>query len=179
MVCLYALRTLPHEEISVAQAQISECDECRQQLESLRLTLESFTFWPTDVLRPSESLWGRLAQRIAQDTGKPSVSPPHETSTKPEWEQPAPGISCRLLATDTEKGRVSVLVRLDPGVDYPPHQHAGLEELYLLEGVLRVDEKTVYPGDYHRAEAGTIDHRVWSETGCTCLLITSTRDVIL
>lgn len=179
VIFLYALRALPQEEISVAQAQISECAECRRQFESLRPTLESFTFWPTDVLRPSESLWARLARRIAPDTGKRPVSPPSETSMKPEWEQPAPGISCHLLATDTEKGRVSMLVRLDPGVDYPPHQHAGVEELYLLDGELRIDEKTVYPGDYHQAEPDTIDHRVWSETGCTCVLITSTRDVIL
>ena len=178
-VFLYALRALPQKETSAAEAQIAECAECRRQLESLRPTLESFTFWPTDVLRPSGSLWGRLAQRIAQDTGKPPVSAPFEAPSKPEWEQPAPGIFCQILASDPEKGRVSMLVRLDPGVDYPPHRHAGLEELYLLDGELRIDEKTVHPGDYIRAEPETVDHRVWSETGCTCVLITSTRDVIL
>jgi quercetin dioxygenase-like cupin family protein len=176
---LYALRALSPNEISIAEAQVSRCAECRRQLESLRPTLESFTFWPTNVLRPSASLWGRLAGRIAQETGRPPVSPPSETSRKPQWEEPAPGIFCQLLATDTEKGRVSMLVRLNPGVDYPPHRHAGLEELYLLDGELKIDEKTVRPGDYVRAEVDTVDHRVWSETGCTCVLITSTRDVIL
>jgi hypothetical protein len=42
-----------------------------------------------------------------------------------------------------------------------------------------IDKDRLYPGDYIRAEAGSVDHRVWSETGCTCVLITSTEDEIL
>jgi len=49
----------------------------------------------------------------------------------------------------------------------------------MLAGALIVDDQTYYPGEYRRAEAGTMDHRVWSETGCTCVLITSYRDVLL
>ena len=65
-----------------------------------------------------------------------------------------------------------------PGTDYPAHRHTGVEELHMLHGKLRVDDKTLYPGDYMRSEAGSVDHRVWSETGCTCVLLTSTRDVL-
>jgi anti-sigma factor ChrR (cupin superfamily) len=90
----------------------------------------------------------------------------------------APGISCNLLATDAEKDRVSMLVRLAPGAAYPPHRHSGVEELYLLDGKLMIDDKTLYPGDYNRAEPGTGDQHVWSDTGCTCVLLTSTRDVL-
>jgi anti-sigma factor ChrR (cupin superfamily) len=97
---------------------------------------------------------------------------------QPEWEQVAPGITCKLLATDMEKGRVSMLVRLAPGAEYPSHTHAGVEELHMLEGELMVDEKTLYPGDYLRSEPGTADHRVWSESGCTGVLLTSTRDIL-
>jgi anti-sigma factor ChrR (cupin superfamily) len=65
---------------------------------------------------------------------------------------------------------------LAPGTDYPPHTHAGVEELHLLHGELWIDERKLQPGDYNRAEPGTSDQRVWSETGCTCVLITSPRD---
>jgi anti-sigma factor ChrR (cupin superfamily) len=71
-----------------------------------------------------------------------------------------------------------MLVRLTPGTEYPPHRHAGIEELYLLDGELVIDDKTLQPGDYIRGEPGTTDHRVWSGTGCTCVLLTSTRDVL-
>jgi hypothetical protein len=34
------------------------------------------------------------------------------------------------------------------------------------------------PGDYNYGAPGAVDERVWSETGCTCVLITSTKDVM-
>ena len=102
----------------------------------------------------------------------------HTDWREPAWKEVAPGISCKLLATDKETHRVSMLVRLAPGVDYPPHTHAGVEELHLLDGELWIDDRKLVPGDYNRAEAGTGDKRVWSETGCTCVLITSTKDIL-
>ena len=178
-VFLYALQTLPASELPVVEAQISACAECRQELETLRPIIDAFVAWPTDVLRPSASLWERLARRISAETGQAPLVPAPQRRAGPEWEEVAPGISCKLLATDTEKDRVSMLVRLAPGADYPPHDHAGVEELHLLHGELRVDDKKLYPGDYLRSEAGTGDQRVWSETGCTCVLLTSIDDAIL
>ena len=176
-VFLYALQALPPSERPAVEAHIAACAECRQEMETLRPTVDAFVTWPTDVLRPSASLWERLAQRVAAETGRePVPAPPARDESK--WEDVAPGIACRLLATDTEKDRVSMLVRLAPGGVYPPHRHAGVEELYLLDGVLMIDERTLHPGDYNRAEAGTADQRVWSETGCTCVLLTSTRDAL-
>lgn len=135
---------------------------------------------PTDVLRPSEHLWVRLAQRISAESGEPPFVPagPMSHATEPQWEEVAPGISCKLLATDTDGHRVSMLVRLAPGVEYPPHTHAGREELHLLDGELLIDDRKLYPGDYNRAEPGSTDTRVFSETGCTCVLMTSTKDVV-
>jgi hypothetical protein len=179
LVLLYILHALPSSEVRVAEMNISACSECRHEMEVLRPIIESFVSWPTDVLRPSASLWERLAQRIATETGEEPLVPLPERRVDPEWKDVAPGIACKLLATDPEKNRVSMLVRLAPGTDYPPHRHEGVEELHMLDGELIVDDKTFYPGDYRRAEAGTFDHRVWSETGCTCVLITSFHDAIL
>ena len=179
LVFLYALQALPSNEISVVEPQISECAGCRQELETLRPIIGSFISCPTDVLRPSVSLWGRLAQRIAEETGIEPISPPPQTLGKPEWQEAAPGISVKILAADIEQDRVSMLVRLAPGTDYPPHRHADIEELHLLHGELMIDDKKLYPGDCIRAEADTVDHRVWSDTGCTCVLLTSTKDLIL
>ncbi len=144
----------------------------------MRPIIDSFVSWPTDVLRPAASLQGRLARRIAAETGGEPVLPARRQWSEPEWEEVAPGISCKLLATDAEKHRVSMLIRLAPGGEYPPHTHAGVEELHLLDGELWIDDRKLYPGDYNRAEPGTGDERVWSETGCTCILITSTRDIL-
>jgi anti-sigma factor ChrR (cupin superfamily) len=158
LVFMYALQTLPSDEVPAAEAHISACAECQQQMETLRPVIDSLVSWPTDVLRPSASLWGRLAQRVASETGGEPLLPAPQ-----RW---------------TERNRVSMLVRLAPGVEYPPHRHAGVEELHLLQGELIINDRKLHPGDYNRAEAGSSDTRVWSETGCTCVLMACTRDVL-
>ena len=174
----YALQALPADELAVAEAHIASCPECRRELESLRPVIDRFVSWPTDVLRPTRSLQARLALRIAEETGAEPVPPPPPQWSEPEWDQVAPGIECKLLAADTERHLISMLVRLAPGASYPPHTHAGVEELHLLDGELWIDERKLFPGDYNYGAPGASDERVWSETGCTCVLVTSTRDVL-
>jgi quercetin dioxygenase-like cupin family protein len=180
LVFLFVLQVLPPHEMASVKAQISSCEDCRQEIETLRPIVRSFVGWPTDVLRPaeSESLWFRLTKRIASDGGTQPLVPPLETPVKPEWEEAAPGIHVKILARNAQNDSVSMLVRLDPGTDYPGHRHAGIEELHLLHGILKVDDRTMYPGDFIHSEAGSVDHRVWSETGCTCFLLTSTEDIL-
>jgi anti-sigma factor ChrR (cupin superfamily) len=177
LACAYALQVLPRSEIVAAEAHIVSCPDCQRELESLRPMVDRLVAWPTDVLRPTTSLQARLAWRIAEETGKQPVLPAAQWS-EPDWEQVAPGIECKLLATDTDRHRVSMLVRLAPGAHYPAHTHAGIEELHLLDGELWIDERKLFPGDYNYGAPGAGDERVWSETGCTCVLITSTNDVL-
>jgi anti-sigma factor ChrR (cupin superfamily) len=178
-VFLFALQALPASETATVGAHIAGCPECRQELETLRPVVDALVAWPAEVVRPSTPLWDRLARRIAAETGGEPVSAARQAWVEPEWRDVAPGIACKLLATDAENDRVSMLVRLAPGTAYPSHRHAGVEELHLLDGELVIGDRTLYPGDYNRAEIGTVDRRVWSATGCTCVLITSYRDVIL
>jgi anti-sigma factor ChrR (cupin superfamily) len=175
VTCAYAVHALPVSEIAAAQAHIAACPDCQRELDRLRPVVDEFVSWPTDVLRPPSSLQARLADRIAAGSGTPPVLPPRQTS-EPGWETVAPGIECKLLATDTQRNRVSMLVRLAPGTSYPPHTHTGTEELHLIDGELWIDERKLLAGDYYYARPGSSDERVWSETGCTCLLVTSTND---
>ena len=176
--CAYAAQALLPSEIAAAEAHIAACPDCQRELASLRPVVDSFVAWPADVLRPTMPLQQRLARRIAEETGRQPVPPPPRRWSEPEWEQVAPGIECKLLATDTERHRVSMLVRLAPGASYPAHTHAGVEELHLLDGELWIDDRKLFPGDYNHGAPGAGDERVWSETGCTCVLITSTKDIL-
>jgi anti-sigma factor ChrR (cupin superfamily) len=177
LLYVHALEALPSTEALAMDAHISDCSDCRQEMALLRPIVDTFVSWPTDVLRAPASLWGRVTQRIAAETGEEPLSA-EKSWVEPEWEEAAPGIFCKLLATDTERDVVSMMVRLAPGAAYPAHRHAGVEELHLLDGELWIDDRKLYPGDYNRAEPGTVDARVWSETGCTCVLITSTQDAL-
>ena len=178
MTYAHALQILPTSEVAAAEAHIASCPHCQRDLESLRPVIDRLVSWPTDVLRPTGSLQMRLALRVAEETGQRPVLPQAQQWSEPEWEQVAPGIECKLLATDKERHRVSMLVRLAPGAKYPAHTHAGVEELHLLDGELWIDERKLFPGDYNYGAPGTGDESVWSETGCTCVLVTSTKDVL-
>ena len=123
ITCAYAAQALPASEVAAAKAHIASCLDCRRELESLQPVVDRFVSWPADVLRPTASLQARLARRIAEETGKEPVLPPARSGkqawSEPEWEEVAPGIECKLLATDTERHRVSMLVRLAPSASYP------------------------------------------------------------
>jgi len=93
------------------------------------------------------SLQDLLAARIAEDSGAKRVAPPAAQWVEPDWKQVAPGIECKLLARDEKRHRISMVVRLARGAEYPAHVHAGVEELHLLEGELWIDERKLYPGD--------------------------------
>jgi anti-sigma factor ChrR (cupin superfamily) len=175
-VLRYVRHALPASEAAALEAHLAECAHCRQDVEAIRLAIATVGDQPADVLRPSASLWERLTRRVAAEAGQAPLSATGPDGGEPQWEDVGSGITVALLATDRETDRVSMLVRLAPGADYPPHRHAGVEEVYMLDGVLIVDDRKLYPGDYLRSEPDTEDHRVWSETGCTCVLITSARD---
>jgi hypothetical protein len=61
-VFLYALQALPLSEAFAVESHISECPDCQQEVETLRPIIDTCVSWPTDVLRPSASLWDRLAR---------------------------------------------------------------------------------------------------------------------
>jgi DNA-directed RNA polymerase specialized sigma24 family protein len=178
LTCAYALWALPSSEVPAAEAHIASCALCERELEVLLPIVALFGAWPADVLRPNGSLRTRLAYRIAAETGRQAVASPAPQWIEPAWEDVAPGIACKLLATDAERQMVSMLVRLVPGGRYPAHSHAAVEELHLLNGELWIDGRKLFAGDYNRGESGAGDESVWSETGCACVLVTSTMDVL-
>lgn len=161
------------------QARSRAIDRLRSEHRTpLPPTIETGVSPPTDVPCTSVSLWLPLSRRIAAEMGGEPVMPLPAGRTERDWADVAPGISCELLATDRVHHRVAMLVRLAPGIAYPPHTHAGIEELYLLHGELMIEDRTLYPGGYNRAEPGSGDQFVWSATGCICVLLTSTQDVL-
>jgi anti-sigma factor ChrR (cupin superfamily) len=177
----YALAALEPAETKLMEAHLPTCAECQHEYRMLTPVTRALTGWRAQAMSPV-SAWTRLKKYIASQDRRDRVVPPEAGSPiapswpEPQWREAAPGISCKLLSTDVETNLVSMLVRLLPGVAYPPHRHAAVEELYLLEGELWIEDRKLLPGDFNRAERGTADQRVWSGTGCMCLLITSPAD---
>lgn len=98
------------------------------------------------------------------------------TNEAPWTPTPLPGIEMKILFCDAEKGSTTKLVRFEPGTRYPMHRHAGREEIYVIEGSLRVNGVLLGPGDYCRSEPGTEETGTFSETGGLALLVSCDRD---
>ena len=177
-LALYAVRALPSSAAAVVAAHVAECPACTEELDGLRPVVDAFCAWPTDLLRPSDSVWARLVQRLAAETDGEPLAATSSRCAEPEWHEVVPGAFRKILVTNLEQDRVSMLVRIAPGTQYPSHRHHDVEELYLLHGEIIIDDERFYAGDYRRAEPGTADHNVWTDTGCTCLLITSLHDIL-
>ncbi len=87
-----------------------------------------------------------------------------------------PGVWTKTLFVDRQRGYHTSLVRLDPGSSYPAHRHAETEELFVLEGDFVFHGQRLGPGDYCRAEAGTLHQNSRSESGGTFLVMASLHD---
>jgi hypothetical protein len=62
--------------------------------------------------------------------------------------------------------------------ELPGAYACGVEELHLLEGELWINGRKLVPGDCNYGAPGALDENVWSETGCTCVLVTSAEDLL-
>lgn len=90
-----------------------------------------------------------------------------------------PGVRVRKLFVDPRANVVTMLVRMDPGVAYPPHRHGGLEECFVLEGDLRVGEKQMKQGDFQFASHGSVHPVQSTDGGCLLYIRSSLTDELL
>jgi quercetin dioxygenase-like cupin family protein len=128
--------------------------------------------------KPRASLRERVLAHIAQQV-EPSVDLSSTftflRTSDIEWQEVSPGTFVKMLHNDTVHQRATVLCRMEPGSVYGSHRHAQMEELYVLEGTCHCGGRLMHPGDYHRAEAGSIHPPTSTETGSVMLVISSTQ----
>lgn len=90
-----------------------------------------------------------------------------------------PGIQRKLLSQDKESGTYTALVHMASGARYPPHRHAGTEQLFLLSGTLALAGKTIGKGDFCVAHAGTVHAEIRALDDSEFLVVASKYDEIL
>jgi hypothetical protein len=82
------------------------------------------------------------------------------------WAPLSEGVSCRLLREETNTGRQSMLIRMQPGAVYQPHPHDTDEECLVVEGDLSLGNLELHAGDFHVAFKGTLHPASHTVTGC-------------
>jgi len=98
---------------------------------------------------------------------------------KPLAEPGVSGVFVKVLRFDRDTRRApTILLKFDAGATYPAHDHPGGEELFIIEGDLKLGKDHLYAGDYlYTPPHGK--HAVRSEQGCVVLVSVPEEVVIL
>jgi anti-sigma factor ChrR (cupin superfamily) len=96
------------------------------------------------------------------------------------WKQlPVKGAWVKLLSVQPDRGYAVLLGKLEPGVRYPAHINAGPEDFCILTGDLHVSGRTLGPGDFHHADAGSAHEENYSVEGCTLVAVLTMDDPLV
>ncbi len=88
-----------------------------------------------------------------------------------EWQDlPAPGAKVRNLFVDKDRGRATLLIKLEPGTAFPDHNHPDVEECLVLEGDLELGGKIMHRFDYMRIPKGGQHGTPRTVNGCIVLV---------
>ena len=172
---IYALGALDGYELAEYQAHLSEgCAECQARVREAGEPLATVP-GSYQALTPPASVKTRVFEEIDRD--KPGLS--FLFADQGAWMEIGPGVRAKVLNLDSDRQRVTVLVRMEPGSRYDNHRHTRTEELMVIEGSCYCGGKLLRKGDYHRAEAGSIHLDTCTDDGSLMLIITAVQNEML
>jgi quercetin dioxygenase-like cupin family protein len=109
------------------------------------------------------------------------MTDPKETfasSAAAEWRPSRfPGVALKVLRSDKESGESASLVRLEPGASVPAHDHPAGEEVFVLDGDVRIGRHHMKTGDYLYTPPSE-KHAAASDSGCV-FLVTLPKPVVM
>jgi len=177
----YALGALTQHETRAFEEHIAEgCRICGAEVESFELTASALGFAASEAT-PPENVRAELLIRL---NGMERSAPRSQDfisihASEGQWQEVQAGVMLKQLYVDHRSGIATSLVKMLPGTSLPPHSHAGPEQLYVLEGDCHVRGQRLGPGDYHRAETGSIHESTYTVDGTLFLLVAPERYDVL
>jgi quercetin dioxygenase-like cupin family protein len=184
---LYALDLLNGPERDWVEQQIIADPALAEELAEYEVAVTALPYGaPTVAI--ADDLKGRLFEKLELGSPERVAEASAPQRPRPFWTiraqdiawQPhtVPGVEVSIFHTDPVARIVSGLLKAEPGVQYPLHRHAAVEEIYMLSGDLVVGEQVYGAGDYLRSHPGSV-HNPYSTTGCMFFFHTSMDDEFL
>ncbi len=176
---LYALDLLDLDERLWVEAQVLECPDLAEELASYQAAVGVIPYG-APTMPMAADLKDRLFDRLGFDPVEavpdiPLDLPPDLKmftirAADLDWQpRRIDGVHAVLLFRDEVSRTHHFLVKAAAGVIYPFHQHEGIEEIYMLEGELIIDDRVYLAGDYIRSYPNSI-HAPSTTTGCMFLI---------
>ncbi len=186
MAPLYSLDLLSGPERQWVEQQAADCPELADELAEYRLAATAVPYG-APVVPMAANLKERLFDRLELEPldAQPSSVSAQSASLLPflavrsqdmEWQpHSVPGVEISIFHRDSMTRQMVGLLRAAPGVQYPRHRHATVEEIYMLRGDLIVENEVYGAGDYIRSQPGSI-HAPHTTDGCMFFFRTSMDD---
>jgi ChrR Cupin-like domain len=176
---LYALDLLDLEERLWIEAQVLECPDLAEELASYQTAVGVIPY-SAPIVPMATDLKDRLFDKLGLDpvAAVPEISPELPPDPKMfairsadlDWKpRRTEGVKVAVLFLDQVNRIQNLVVKAAAGVVYPLHQHEGIEEIYMLEGKLIIDDEVYLAGDYIRSYPKSI-HAPFTNTGCMFLI---------
>ncbi|NJM75431.1 MAG: anti-sigma factor [Acaryochloridaceae cyanobacterium RU_4_10] len=181
---LYALDLLNGPERNWVEQQIMEDPALAEELAEYERAVTALPYGAPTV-EIADNLKQRLFENLELDP--PETIAEVSVPQGPElfwtvraqeivWQpHPVPGVEVSIFYTDPVRRRLSGLFKAEPGMQYPLHRHAEVEEIYMLSGDLIIGEQVYGAGDYIRSHPGSM-HNPHTSTGCMFFFQTSMDD---
>jgi len=169
----YVLGVLTREEREAVKRASAANPALAEEIASWNEQLSPLLLDAPEV-EPPAYLFDRIKAAIAASAEPQATLAGSRTvrANEGRWEQLCPGIERKMLWHDRDRGRITFLIRAQPGAEFPAHQHDDDEEAYLLSGDLSFDDLVLGAGDYHLARPG-VSHPVGRTKGGCMLLVTT------
>lgn len=190
-VSLYALGILDGDELVSFKRHLEHgCATCERELNGFQFVVDQLAC-SAPIVQPPPSLRSKFFKRLHDETTdcidqsskartiEPRTGFTFVSAADGQWKKILPGIQMKTLFVDKKQGRITALARMAPNTSYPAHRHLAPEEFYVLEGTCQFEEQLLQPGDYHRAEVGSIHNQTATKDGCLMLMIFSPNNEML
>jgi hypothetical protein len=181
---LYVLDLLEADERDWVEQQIINTPELAEELAQYEVAATALPYSVPPV-KMADDLQGRLFDALGlgpPETMSPVVENPDNCPFQTvrfqdiEWTtHVVPGVEISIFHTDLTAQRISGILRAAPGMEYPPHCHAEVEEIFMISGDLRIGTEIYGSGDYIRSNPGSV-HAPHSQNGCMFFFNSSMND---
>jgi quercetin dioxygenase-like cupin family protein len=165
----YVLGTLPRDRRRRVARELPGNAELRAAVEGWERRLAPLGT-VVGPIAPPAGLWRKIEEAAVASPAPTSVT---LRADEGSWRPVAEGAEKKILFIDDTAGFETFLLRLGPGGRLPPHDHAGAEECYMLQGEMWIGDLRLTAGDYHLAPAGTRHEEIVSRAGALVLVHTA------
>jgi anti-sigma factor ChrR (cupin superfamily) len=170
----YSLGALEPEEAVAFEDHLAEgCHVCRAEFKGFDATVSALALGAAEQ-EPPDEMRLTLLSMLNGDQKQPDTMRPQFLSIRcgeGDWQEMGGGVLIKQLFVDSSSGLATLLVKMLPGTSLPRHRHRGVEQFFIIEGDCSVHGEKLGPGDYHRAETGSVHENTYTVSGTMFLLV--------